>query len=95
MNPPSIGALEGGKSTPISSEPFDPPVIVFPNPTHGYLRFEGPTPQEIQIIDPSGKIVLTYRGSEKVIPLNDLNSGTYFMQCVYPNGMKAITFVLN
>ncbi|MBP6183785.1 MAG: right-handed parallel beta-helix repeat-containing protein [Saprospiraceae bacterium] len=94
LDPPSIGAFEGGKSSSISLQPFDPGVNVFPNPTQGYLHFEGPTPEKIQIIDLTGKVVLTYKGTEKVIPLNGLSPGTYYMQCVYPKGLQVAIFVL-
>ncbi len=68
---------------------------VFPNPASSYLNVEADaTILELRIIDMSGRVLQTVKPnhSSARLPVNNLNSGLYFIQIHTENGTASLSF---
>ncbi len=78
----------GAMSVARSEEPVA--VLLFPNPSNGEgIRLQGTeTMQSIEVLDPRGRIIARYSGTERTIPA-PTTAGLYLVRVTFADGRRA------
>lgn len=56
------------------------PILLFPNPTAGVLHWQNITPDEVQVFDYTGKLVLSVQQPTAIVNISALPSGFYLLK---------------
>ena len=77
---------EGGHGQVGVSEVAGVNIAVYPNPTTGILNVEAEGLREVNVMDLSGRTLMTV--NDKVVNISDLSAGVYFVRVVCANGVS-------
>ncbi len=69
-------------------------LALFPNPTKNTFTLKGELAiEKVEIVDISGKTVITFKSSTTIFDVSSLNSGAYFVRVQTANGTKTVQLI--
>ena len=83
---PSGGGTGGPGGVTSTEEPFGEPLVVYPNPTSGILKWNVSSIKHIRIFDMAGREVLSRKVDGQELDIGNLPANTYLVN--FSNGRK-------
>lgn len=96
LDPPSLGAYEGGISSHTTSLKDSPEFRVFPQPARPgrMLTYEGPPFDRAELCDLHGRQVAQWTGSSPLMTLPEITEGPYSLRVQYADGGFGILLIM-
>ncbi|MEA4808227.1 alpha-amylase family glycosyl hydrolase [Macellibacteroides fermentans] len=93
--PGSSFKLLTSKKTLTDSEPIsmEKPVVVYPNPTNGFIQFSDSAPKRVTLYNTLGRQVLQQQVTDGTLNIGNLPAGPYFMQVYTAGKMESLTIL--
>lgn len=93
--PGSSFKLLTSKKTLTDSEPIsmEKPVVVYPNPTNGFIQFSDSAPKRVTLYNALGRQVLQQQVTDGTLNIGNLPAGPYFMQVYTAGKMESLTIL--
>jgi hypothetical protein len=90
--PGSSFKLLTSKKTLTDSEPIsmEKPVVVYPNPTNGFIQFSDSAPKRVTLYNALGRQVLQQQVTDGTLNIGNLPAGPYFMQVYTADKMESL-----
>jgi hypothetical protein len=82
---PSIDWAEVCDIWSIAENSEDKHIVLYPNPTNGFVKIEGIEPAEVQVYNAVGQMVKTVRGTNN-IDVSSLAEGVYLLRITDADG---------
>ena len=94
---PDIGIYEYQQSLSVSDDDISQNIMLFPNPTNGYITIKGFPIKDIKkiiVLDVLGKIVIDNVPNLNILSIHSLNKGVYYLKIISVNNHTTIKKII-